>query len=759
MAIEPHSLTETSSAPVSSRDSQGSRLVLVLTAIVLCCAVFIVFGRAIHYPFINFDDAGYFGENPHVRSGLTWSGFKWAFQSTYESNWHPVTWLSLMLDAQWFGPGAAGPHFTNTLLHSVNAALLFLCLRRLTGALWPAAIAAALFAVHPLRVESVAWIAERKDVLSGLFFLLTLLTYATYANKAKRRRLDYSLSLSFFALGLMSKPMLVTTPFVLLLLDFWPLARFSNSSFRNSCKVEPREHGAPPDPKPVTQISKLLLEKAPFFLMSIAACAATVAAQQQAIKSATALPLGARLGNALISCATYFFQTLWPQDLSVFYSFDMHPALWRIVGAGLLLLAMSALAYARLKRMPWIAVGLCWYLGMLIPVLGFVQAGGQGHADRYTYLPQIGLCLALVWTCYSLAQRFRNGTIVFGALASILTGGLMLAAWQQAGYWRDSESLWKHAVACTRDNFTAHDYLGTALAAQARDAESVEEYRRALAIFPDFADANEHLGETLVKEGRLDEAEACLRKAVQSNPGLARAHDNLGLLLIHKGQTSQAVDELKTALDLAPDSTETRNNLGTALALLGRSSEAIQQFQELLKTAPDSAKARYNLANLLAAKGKLDQAIQEYQRALKQMPDSPVAHYQLAVALQRHGQFGGALAELEKTLQLDEGRISAINNMAWLLATCPVASLRDGTRAVEFGLKADQLSGGKSPEILDTLATAYAEAGKFKEAIDTLNRALPMATKSPALTQTLQAHRDLYQAGTPYHEKDYEPAP
>ena len=746
-------------SPQPKTGQRAERRRLLGVCILLTMTVLVVFGRTLWYGFVNFDDDAYFALNPHVQFGLTWGGMKWAFQVGYANNWHPLTWWSLMLDAQLFGTGPWGPHLTNVLLHAANAVLLFLLLRRMTGALWPSAVAAAAFAIHPLRVESVAWISERKDVLSGLFFMLTLLVYAQYVRKSEVRsqKLEvgsqtpdpgplssvirplrcgcYWLAILFFALGLMSKPMLVTVPFVMLLLDYWPLGRMQKA-----------EEG---------RIRGLIWEKLPFALLSAVACAMTLLAQREGVMSTVKLPITVRFDNALVSGATYILQMFWPANLCIFYPYRFDAPLWQTAGAGALLFGVSFLALLTARRIPCFPTGWFWYLGMLVPVIGLVQVGSQPHADRYTYLPHIGLCLLLTWAIRDSTVSWRHRTWIVGVVAATVIGILMVGAWRQTCYWRNSESLWAHALACTSENFTAHDYLGAALAVQGRTAEAIEQYRKALAIHPAFADAHNDLAEALFKEGRLDEAAEHFRRALDLNPRLVAAHDNLGLLLAQRGQTSEATEHFQKAVELDPEYVEAQNNLGTMLAAQGRAAEAAKHFQRVLEIMPDHAKAHFNLANVFASQGRWDDAVLHYERAAVLVPGSARVHYLLGVALERKGKFAPAIAQFEKVLELEPRHAPAQNNLAWLLATCRDASLRNGRRAVELARQPEELAGGKSAEVLDTLAAAYAEAGDFEKAVETAKRALSLITNQTnnALTGALELRLKLYEANTAYHER------
>jgi tetratricopeptide (TPR) repeat protein len=678
-------LNEAVGRPSDRPADPGGRGVIVGVCVLLAVAVFLVFGQTLRYDFVNYDDDQYFYANPQVQHGLTWSGVAWAFQTTYAANWHPLTWLSLMLDAQLFGAGSMGPHLTNVLLHAANTVLLFLLLRRLSGTYWRSAFVAALFGLHPLHVESVAWVAERKDVLSGLFFLLTLLMYARYVEQSKaqspKSRVFYGLALLFFALGLMCKPMLVTVPFVLLLLDYWPLKRFGLSTFNSD------ESRAGPQLS-TKRALRLVLEKFPFFVLSTASCVVTFLAQRQAIEPIERLPISQRIGNALVSYIAYLGQTFYPAKLAIFYPHpEKGPPLLGITLALILLAGISAGVLAWWRVRPYLLVGWLWYLGMLVPVIGLVQVGEQARADRYTYLPLIGVFIMLAWGARDLFSSWRYRRPVLGITAFIGIAVLMVCASIQTSYWRNSESLWTHTLACTSRN-----YVG---------------------------------------------------------------HNNLGIVFAKRGQSAQAMEHYQKALEIKPGYMDAHNNLGIMLAGQGRAAEAMEHYQTALEIKPDFAEAHYNLGNLLAQQGRSTEAIEHFQKALEIKPDSPKVHYRLALALKNQGRFKAAIAHYQKVLELEPRHMLAQNALAWLLATCPENSLRNGEKAVELAQQAEQLSGGRHPEILDTLAAAYAEAGRFPDAVETAERALHLASNqsNTVLADDIRTRLKLYETNSPFHEK------
>jgi protein O-mannosyl-transferase len=560
-------------------------------------AAFLVFGQTLTHEFINFDDDNYVYGNPAVTQGLNSKSIIWAFTHRHASNWHPLTTLSHMMDCDLHGLEPGGHHLTNVLLHAVTADLLLLALWRLSGAFWPSAFVAALFCIHPLRVESVAWVAERKDVLSGMFFALTLWAYGRYARHKKPfpgtadgvsginafvppNSGGYWLALFFFTLGLLSKPMLVTLPFVLLLLDYWPLNRFppATAAFRLS----------PP--------KQLLWEKMPFFLLSTAFCLATVVAQDQLIVPASKLGLLPRISNAFVSYVAYIGQMLYPSGLAAIY--PLPTKMWSFWTTGLCLAVLCLISVGVIllrAAKPYLLVGWLWYLGMLLPVIGLVQVGSQARADRYTYLPQLGLYIMIGWGVADLcrARRFRIITVSTAAVAILAV--LSVQTYVQTGYWRDSVSLWKHALTSTPDNVFAYNNLAAALAAQGKLEEAIPAFEQALRIKSDSAETHNNLGFVLGKQGKWDEAIWHFGRALQLEPNYADAHANLGFALAQQRQWSAAIPHLEFVLRSKPETADAHNNLGVALGQLGRWTEAIAQFERATQLDPSYARARYNL--------------------------------------------------------------------------------------------------------------------------------------------------------------------
>ncbi len=595
------------------------------------CLALGILTAALYWPitrhgFVNLDDATYVYQNQHIQSGLTGSTLAWAFTSGYASNWHPLTWISHMLDWQWFGANAGGHHFTSLLLHALNSILLFLLLRRLTGAYWRSALVAALFAWHPTHVESVAWAAERKDVLSAFFFLLSLDAYARYATTKPQSAVDnahgmrrwlpglnarrtcfYGLALLWFCFGLMSKPMVVTLPCVLLLLDFWPLRRFQLSS---NNAAEPERAG----------VRWLLLEKVPFFTLSIAGSVVTYLAQSSggAVASLTYIPLDLRLENALMAYARYLGKTFWPEGLCVFYPL---PDVWpwmAVIGAALLLLAVSFLVARETGRRPYLFVGWFWFLGMLVPTIGLVQVGSQAMADRYLYLPSLGLFVAAAWGLNELKQAWLRcrkpvwavyGAAAMGVLACIVCTSI------QIGYWQNEYTLFSHAANAEPDNYLAYDHLAQVCEKEGRKADAEGYYEALLRLKPRYTEGQYNLGTLEMELGKLDAAAQYLTTALEIRPGFAAAHLNLGLTRFRQHRLAEASDELEIAARLAPHNPDAHLNLGAVYLALDRPVEATRCISRAVALEPDNSDSHLLLALAFKSQQKHGEAIAEAEQA------------------------------------------------------------------------------------------------------------------------------------------------
>jgi tetratricopeptide (TPR) repeat protein len=641
----------------------------------LFALVWLVFGQTLWHDFVNFDDEVYVYQNPVVRNGLTTSGLAWAFGQSHARNWHPLTTISHMADCQLYGLNAGGHHFTSVLLHSISAVMLFLVLRQMTRMLLRSAFAAAIFAVHPLHVESVAWVAERKDVLSGLFFVLTLAAYNQYTrHPANWRR--YALVVASFALGLLCKPMLVTLPLVLLLLDYWPLGRFSSPSRL----VNALDNGGSP---------RVLAEKVPLLVLSAISCTTTLVAQSGSVGRMEQLPLSARLANAVVTYVVYLWQTVWPVKLAAFYPYpESNYTLLTVGGATAILLLLTTAAVWLRKTQPYLFVGWFWYLGMLVPVIGIMQVGLQSHADRYTYLPQIGISIAATWLFAEMAQTWRRHREVLAAIALLTICGFASLAWLQTRHWNDSRTLWVRTAAVTRNNDVAENNLGVLLEHDGKVGEALSHYTKALEI------------ERTRRNARYDISIAA-----------------------------------------------TENNLGNALFRNGSVEQAISHYRRAVAIRRDYADGFYNLGAALEQNGEIDEAIGCYENALSIRPDDAAVHASLADALARTHRDVQAIAHYEKAVAIDHDAVLPRNNFAWLLSTAADASQRDSSKAIALAREALAKSGGNNPIVLRTLAAAYAESGRFAEAIAAAERGLEVArqggdsARARALTHDLELYR------------------
>lgn len=583
-------------------------------ALLLAALTLVVFGQVCGHGFSIYDDCLYVTDNRVVQAGLTAKGIAWASTTWHASNWHPLTWASHMLDVSLYGPNPAGHHLTNLLFHAANAVLLFLVLLRMTGAPWRSAFAAALFAVHPLHVESVAWIAERKDVLSTFFWLMTIGAYLRYVERPGAAR--YVPVVVLFALGLMAKPMLVTLPITLLLLDFWPLGRMNQ----------------PAGPAAV------LREKIPLFALSLASAAVTLAAQVAGTSaiSFARVPVAARVSNAFVAAGSYIVKTVWPSALAVYYP---HPGpgldAWAVAGAVLLLVAVTVLALRRAKKSPYLATGWFWYLATLLPVIGLVQVGSQSMADRYTYVPLIGLFIAVSWGVPELVPRWRFREPFLAISAAAVLAALAVTTSFQLRHWRSDVALFSHALDVTSGNWLAEMNLGAALDRAGRADEAIPHYREAIRIRPDYAEAHYNLGVDMARKGKIGEAVAHYRRALEIWPDYPYAHNNLGLALERLGNAEEAIVHYRAAVASLPDFALAHNNLGSALGSQGKDDEAMAHFRDAARIAPDFVKPRYNMGILKARQGKYDEAAAHFREALRLAPGNADIQRLLADAVSK----------------------------------------------------------------------------------------------------------------------------
>jgi len=681
-------------------DESDNRRQTRLVCAGLALAVAAAYWPLWHCGFVDFDDNDYVVKNNAIQHGLNWGAIAWAFTTTYASNWHPLTWISHILDFQFYGLNPAGHHATSLLLHAANSILLFLLLKRMTRRMWPSAMAAALFALHPMHVESVAWISERKDVLSTFFWMLSVWAYVRYAEGGKMEngkwKLCYALALAFFAMGLMCKPMVVTLPFILLLLDYWPLARWR--------------------PAP----ARVWAEKIPFLVLAAASGLITVVAQRQgrSVLSLEHVPLAARLENLPVGCARYVGKLFWPDPLAAVYPYVFSWPAWEVAGAGVLLAVVTVWVMRRAHAQPFLAVGWLWFLIGLAPVNGLVQVGVQSIADRYTYVPSIGLFIMVVWLVGEWGEkRGRQAAAVLGTAA--LAGCLYLTQ-RQAGFWSDTRALFTHTIESTSDNYFACITFGDYLAENGQRAEAIE----------------------------------YLDKAVRYAPGFAWAQNDLGRVLLDAGRVDEALPHLQQAAALRPEEWEAHYNLGKALLAKGRVAEALDQFETQVKLRPEDAIAQFNFGAVLLDNNLPDDAIPHLEKAAGIKPSDAEAHYKLGNAYFQKGRVAEAIGQYERTLQIRPDHALACNNLAWILGSSPAAGVRNGPRAVELAARADRLLGGKNPVAAGTLAVAYAEAGRFSEAVAAAARAreLAEAQKNSALVQSLEQRLSLFRAGMPFRD-------
>jgi protein O-mannosyl-transferase len=687
----------------------------------LTLAVYLPVAR---HGFILYDDGDYVTDNPVVRNGLTLSGIKWAFTTFHSANWHPLTWLSHMADCEWFGLNAAGPHCINALLHAANTVLVFALWWQLTrrkpetgapedddGAVWPAAFIAALFAVHPLHVESVAWISERKDVLSTFFGLLALLCYARYAKSRvqspeptvqspQSQRAFYTLALFFFAAGLISKPMLVTWPFVMLLLDFWPFQRFNVSTFQ-----------------------RLLAEKLPFFALTAASCVVTYVAQSQgAVRSLAAVPLVYRLENTSVVLATYLFKIVWPARLAVIYPMPQTIPAALFIGCSALLLTITVGVCLAKKRYPFLPVGWFWFLGTLVPVIGLVKVGDAAMADRYMYIPSIGIFMIVAMGIKRISECMSLPKNLLPALAAVVLAALTVVTERQLQFWRDDETLFKHAMDVTKDNAEAMINYGAALEYLGKPMEAMQQYRQAEKIAPDSY----------------------------------LTHADIGNLLDFMGKPAEALAEYQRALQLYPDARTLHDRLGMALAALGRYGEATNQFYEGMQLDPDSASPHFYLGIALAQQNNLREATNEFAQALRLAPGDPSVLVEWAKALLRHGLDVDAMNQLNAALQMDPDNFQTLTFAARVLASDKHSEVRNGAQALELAQRAEALTGGEQPLVQDALGMALAENGQFDAAQKAVTDAIRLANDAGMKHEIITAMQErlaLYAKHQPWREK------
>jgi tetratricopeptide (TPR) repeat protein len=729
-----------------------------ILSLLLALSITGIYWQVRNFDFINYDDPVYVTENPRVLEGLNWESIKWAFTSIYGSNWFPLTWLSLMLDRQLFGVNPGTFHLINVVLHTVNAIVLFIILSRCTKDIWPSFFTAVVFGLHPLHVESVAWIAERKDVLSTLFWMLTMLGYIRYVEKPTVRR--YMIVLAAFIAGLMSKPMLVTLPFVLLLVDYWPLQRIRLS--RNIRQENPDQRNN------TRTISFLVLEKVPLFVLSAASCVMTLIAQKSkgAVSSFEVLSLSDRLTNALVSYTSYIGKMFWPTGLAIFYP---HPQdnipLLKIVISTMILFAVSLAVIFSCRKKRYLLVGWLWYLGTLVPVIGLVQVGAQAMADRYAYIPVIGLSIMIAWSVRDIVSKWRYKNVIVVTAGVLICATLMVCTYRQLRYWQNNETLFTHTLDVTSDNYIAHNNIGIALAGDGDLEQAMKHFKETLKIKPRDTDALFNLAGALVKLGKPNEAMvhynrvlelkpddaqtynalaivqvqqgdyvqaiSIYRKALQKNPESALLHGGLGSALLETGQLDPAVTALQTSIKLKPIS-QTYCNLGMAVSFKGELTKAIEYYKKAIRLDAKNAKAHYNLGNAMLAQVKLAEATAQYKKALSIDPNYAKAHGNLAVALAQQGKSGEAMKHFAEVVRLQPDSPDAHFNLAGAL-------LEQGRteEAIEQCRQVLRLQ----PQDVDTLCIVgdiLIQQGQLQEAIKQYREALKINPEHPGAKRGLE---------------------
>jgi protein O-mannosyl-transferase len=690
-------VSESDSRQEAQSDSMKSVHMERLAAIILIAACLLVFGGVARNGFINFDDGPYVYGNPRVQSGLTLEGLAWAFKTMHSCNWHPLTWISHMLDCEFYGMNPTGHHLTNLFLHIANTLLLFLLLRNATGCLWESFAVASLFAIHPLRVETVAWVSERKDVLSAFFAMLTMLVYVHYVRQPNRSA--YFLMLFLFALGLMAKPMLVTLPFVLLLLDFWPLNRLEGAQFSSWGQNPPHSfaNGAQSNlstPQAGLSIGALLLEKIPLFVLSVASCVVTYIAQYYggAVTSFEVIPLKIRIMNALVACVQYLKKTFWPQNLAVFYP---HPGSrlpgWEAIAAGLFLMTVSLLVIRQAARRPFLLTGWFWFLGMLVPVLGIIQVGGQSVADRYTYLPSIGIFVILAWTLPSLLGGAKYSKVLLAGGLALAVVSLSVVTWMQTGYWKDTQTLFRRAAAVTTNNHLAHCLLGDALAAEDKLELAREEYETALAIWSEFPEAHNNLGMVLAKRGLHQEAMSHYEEALRVKPNYASAHVNIANELAERGDLNGAVLHYSKALDIDMESVTALSGLGVVMARMQKMDEAVFHLTKAIELCPKCAEPHNNLGRVLILQGNLEEASRQLQRAIELSPAFAEAYNNMGLLYLQIGALEEALYYVSAALHFREDYAKARTNLRQIAALIAQSEGTDKKDSKNQGSKSSSL--------------------------------------------------------------------
>ncbi len=726
--------------------SDKHRVILIYA--LLAVAVSAAYWRVFSNGFVNYDDPMYITDNKHIQAGLTWDGVVWAFKSGYAVNWHPVTWLSHMLDCQLFGLNPRGHHLTSLLLHIANTLLLFYVLRKMTGALWASAFAAAVFGLHPLHIQSVGWVSERKDVLSTLFWLLTLLSYIRYVQNRNFKR--YLITIFLFAVGLMAKPMLVTLPVVMLLLDYWPLKRTS------------RGPGSA-----ISKFGRLIVEKIPLFVLSVVSCLITFFVQQQggAVATFDKISPALRLCNIPLAYCAYIVKTIIPSGLMAYYPYNSNASILLIAAAVLFLTAIFA-GVIFLRR-PYLIVGWLFFIITLVPVIGIIQVGGQSMADRYMYIPMIGLLIMIAWGLKEIAERVRLSGFILVPAAAVCLSALSIATWINVGCWKNTFTLFGHAIEVMPANHVALLYLGNTLAEQKNNSGAIEYYKKSIEAAPGFAEARFNLGlalfhdnkfdkaieqynmvlnikenypqvhfylaNVLAKTGHTDSAARHYSIAIKDDPDDIEAYSNWAVMLSEKGQIEQAVERYNKALAIKPDNADIHNNLGNALKNQGKLAQAAEHYQKALSLKPDFAQAQVSFADTLRMQGRFDAAIEHYRLAMKADSNSSDACYGLGVVMSETNHPDQAVDWYRKAIALDGNNIFAHGQLG--LAMAGAGKIDEAINQVQIVLKARP----NDAEMHCNLGILLDSQGKTDEAIEHYRQALQIKPDNKKAGELLDA--------------------
>jgi protein O-mannosyl-transferase len=749
--------------PVSQKSLTGARQTFLI-CVGLALATTAVYWRVHGFEFLAYDDYSIFFENPMVRQGLAWKAIVWGATTCYYEYWHPLMWWSHLLDCQLFGLNAGPHHLENLAFHVANALLLFAVFRRMTGMEWRSAMMAALFGLHPLHVESVAWLAERKDLLSTFFWLLSVLAYARYADQSRihppspelpgrtrspKSKVAYGWSLFFFLLGLLTKPMVVTLPFVLLLLDYWPLKRIAEFGVRSA---DSKSGGKD------ESWAKLVREKWPFFGLSALFCFTTWYSTKLGnhIESSELTPWASRLTNIPVAYVRYLGKTAYPARLAVLYPMPDHWPLWQVGGSIFVLLLICWQTMKRARSAPYLIVGWLLFLGTLVPTIGIVAVGSQSIADRYMYIPSIGLFAAAVWGVADLSARWKGRRIILAGVASVVLSVFGVLTWVQVGYWHDTVSLLKYCLDTGAESLVAHYGLSDAYQDRWDTAGAVEQSTKAVQLAPDDPDANQRLGVALTAAGRLQDATNYIARSLKLAPNYAVAHGNMGFALVDLGDLAGAAAQFAEAVRLQPARLDAYAGMGQVLSAQGKSDDAISYYLAILKLEPAFARAYYLLGIEHLKRGELVEAISNFEQNVEYGPAKVAPHVQLAQIYSRQHETARAVSEYRAVLQLNPDVTEALNNLAWILATSPDAQIRNGAEAVKLAERACELTSWQQTHLIGTLAAAYAEAGDFDKAVQTAQKACDLASAhgEKDLLQANQALLAQYKNGQPFREKN-----